>query len=187
MHARALGDARHQLQEASCASSVISEEGPLSPEAGAVPQGRLHLSMKASVPCRKIVLVPCLASQEAAHPLWGSAINKVVTYQSACVLLWKLGSGHELMTYKKRAASEMAGLRRMVEGMRQEMQSLEDELYRAREERLALDMERAALADEADASSAALAAAKRRQADMIAAVDEVIYHPPLMKEANAWR
>jgi hypothetical protein len=34
MHARALVDARHQLVEASCASSVISEDVPLTPEAG---------------------------------------------------------------------------------------------------------------------------------------------------------
>ena len=73
-----------------------------------------------------------------------------------------------------RAASEMAGLRRMVEGMRQGMQALEDELLQAREERAALDMERAAAADEADAASAALAAAQARQADLVAAVDEVL-------------
>ena len=34
MRARALVDARHQLVEASCASSVISEDVPLTPEAG---------------------------------------------------------------------------------------------------------------------------------------------------------
>ena len=34
IHARALVDARHQLVEASCASSVISEDVPLTPEAG---------------------------------------------------------------------------------------------------------------------------------------------------------
>ena len=73
-----------------------------------------------------------------------------------------------------RAASEMAGLRRMVEGMRQGMQALEDELFQAREERGALDMERAAAADEADATCAALADARARQADLVAAVDEVL-------------
>ena len=71
------------------------------------------------------------------------------------------------------AASEMAGLRRMVEGMRHEMQSLEDELLQLRDERAQLDMERAAAADEADAAAAALAAAEKRQADLVAAVDEV--------------
>ncbi len=73
-----------------------------------------------------------------------------------------------------RAASEMAGLRRMVEGMRQGMQALEDELFQAREEDGALDMERAAAADEADATSAALADARARQADLVTAVDEVL-------------
>lgn len=73
------------------------------------------------------------------------------------------------------AASEMAGLRRLLEGMRQEMQSLEDELYALKEERTVAEMERAAAADEADATAAALSAAERRQADLVAAVDEV--HP----------
>ena len=77
-----------------------------------------------------------------------------------------------------RAASEMAGLRRMVEGMRQGMQALEDELFQAREERGALDMERAAAADEADATAAALADARARQADLVAAVDEVLLSTP---------
>lgn len=72
-----------------------------------------------------------------------------------------------------RPASEMAGLRRLLEGMRQEMQALEDELYAAREERAVVEMERAGAADEADAAAAALAAAERRQADLVAAVDEV--------------
>ena len=74
----------------------------------------------------------------------------------------------------------MAGLRRMVEGMRHEMQCLEDELFQLREERAQLDMERAAAADEADAASAALAAAEKRQADLVVAVDEVspLQSPP---------
>jgi septal ring factor EnvC (AmiA/AmiB activator) len=72
-----------------------------------------------------------------------------------------------------RAASEMAGLRRLLEGMRQEMQGLEDELFALREERAVVEMERAAAADEADAAAAAMAAATRRQADLVAAVDEV--------------
>ena len=37
MHARGLVEARHQLVEASSASSVISEDGPLTPEAGLAP------------------------------------------------------------------------------------------------------------------------------------------------------
>lgn len=80
---------------------------------------------------------------------------------------------------ESRAASEMAGLRRMVEGMRHEMQSLEDELLQLRDERAQLDMERAGAADEADAAAAALAAAERRQADLVAAVDEVRLHKPV--------
>ena len=75
------------------------------------------------------------------------------------------------------AASEMAGLRRMVEGMRHEMQCAEDELFALREERAKADMERAAAADEADAASAALAAAEKRQADLVAAIDEVTALP----------
>ncbi|EIE24560.1 hypothetical protein COCSUDRAFT_65418, partial [Coccomyxa subellipsoidea C-169] len=70
--ARALMEARHQLHEASSASSAISEDCTLSPE----------------------------------------------------------------------AASEMAGLRRLLEGMRQEMQGLEDELFSLREERAVVEMER---------------------------------------------
>ena len=57
--------------------------------------------------------------------------------------------------------------------MRHEMQCLEDELFQLREERAQLDMERAAAADEADAASAALATAEKRQADLVVAVDEV--------------
>ena len=57
--------------------------------------------------------------------------------------------------------------------MRHEMQSLEDELLQLRDERAQLDMERAAAADEADAAAAALAAAEKRQADLVAVVDEV--------------
>ena len=75
------------------------------------------------------------------------------------------------------AASEMAGLRRMVEGMRHEMQCTEDELFALREERAQADMERAAAADEADSASAVLTAAKNRQADLVAAVDEVTALP----------
>lgn len=67
----------------------------------------------------------------------------------------------------------MASLRRLLEGMRQEMQGLEDELFALREERAVVEMERAAAADEADVAAAALAAANRRQADLVAAVDEV--------------
>ena len=74
----------------------------------------------------------------------------------------------------------MARLRRMVEGMRHEMQFLEDELFALREERALLDMERAAAADEADAASAALVAAERRQADLVAAVDEVTPPTPTL-------
>ena len=33
-HARALSEARHQLREGSCASSAVSEEGCMTPEAG---------------------------------------------------------------------------------------------------------------------------------------------------------
>ena len=57
--------------------------------------------------------------------------------------------------------------------MRHEMQCAEDELFTLREERAQADMERAAAADEADAASAALAAAEKRQADLVAAIDEV--------------
>ena len=67
----------------------------------------------------------------------------------------------------------MASLRRLLEGMRQEMQGQEDELFALREERAVVEMERAAAADEADVAAAALAAANRRQADLVAAVDEV--------------
>lgn len=66
----------------------------------------------------------------------------------------------------------MAGLRRLVEAMRQEARALEGELFAAREERAASDMERATAADEADAAAAALAAAAVRQTELVAAVDE---------------
>jgi hypothetical protein len=36
-HARALNEARHQLREGSCASSAVSEEACMTPEAGARP------------------------------------------------------------------------------------------------------------------------------------------------------
>lgn len=66
----------------------------------------------------------------------------------------------------------MAGLRRLVEAMRQEARALEGELFAAREERAASDMERATAADEADAAAAALAAAAVRQTELVAAVDK---------------
>ncbi len=72
------------------------------------------------------------------------------------------------------AASEMAGLRRLVEAMRQEARALEAELYAAREERTAAEMERATVADEADAANTALAMAGTRQAELMAQLEEVI-------------
>ncbi len=72
------------------------------------------------------------------------------------------------------AASEMAGLRRLVEAMRQEARALEAELYAAREERTAAEMERATVADEADAANTALATAGTRQAELMAQLEEVI-------------
>lgn len=71
------------------------------------------------------------------------------------------------------AASEMAGLRRLVEAMRQEARALEAELYAAREERTAAEMERATVADEADAANTALVAGTR-QAELMAQLEEVI-------------
>ena len=67
----------------------------------------------------------------------------------------------------------MGALRRGLEGMRAEMQALEDELFATREERAAVELERAAAADEADGAAADLAAAERRQAELVAALDEV--------------
>jgi uncharacterized protein (DUF3084 family) len=67
----------------------------------------------------------------------------------------------------------MAGLRRLVEAMRQEARALEAELYAAREERTTAEMERATVADEADAANTALTTAGTRQAELMAQLEEV--------------
>lgn len=113
---------------------------------------------------------------QGARPA-GHGVVMLLTRQTMHVLDVNLA-----LTIVSHAASEMTGLRRMVEGMRHEMQCLEDELFQLREERAQLDMERAAAADEADAASAVLAAAEKRQADLVAAVDEV----SLNSEHQSW-